>query len=396
MITEAKTFCKKLNIKFCEELIPYYEKGLWLKAELGNHILDKERLTILNDRYQIFRVHFGKVLAAAEAVGHDEDLLLHTYILLGMIKENASLAVLELPDRERPDTDFAPLFALLYFLEEMIEDMERRGVPHQVISDTLNGFETEMEDYHDTYGRYGMRRYVNWFMHWVRKEIIRVGRFQFEFKTLSDKIRVYGKGDDIRILMDGEYMHEKGMVFGSLGQEDEGGRYFAGLTEESGRVTGYEVNELGECVRQKVTLEGYREKLRCGDKILGVHIISHEPFTKELCDASYEQVIEVMQKCYPDFEYKAICCHSWMMEKRLRQIMGRDTNITRFADRYHVFPIKSRGTGVYSFLYHLPPQSALRQEAEKLPEGNSMQRAVKAYLCAGNYFYEKGGFFLVR
>lgn len=394
MISELKSLCLRLNITCNEEVLPFYEKGVELKEKLGMYIFNKDRLIAINDRYQIFRAHFPEVMEAVDAVVQDEDLVVHTYMLLVMMMNGADITRLELPDRKRMDTDFAPLFAVLYFLEDMIGDMEQRGVPYRIISDTMNGFETEMNDYYDTYGRYGVRRYVNWFMHWVKKEILRVGRFQFEFKILRDKIRVYQKGDDIKILMDGEYMHVKGMVFGAVGQENENQRYFAKLTETDGKVTGYATNTFGECVPEKVTLEGYTERLRCGDKILGVHIISHEPFTRELCDASYEQVVEVMKNCYPEFKYKAICCHSWMMEKRLREIMGRDTNITRFAERYHVFPTKSKGTGVYSFLYHLPPQSA-GNVPENLPEDNSMQRAVKAYLKKGNHFYEKGGCFFV-
>lgn len=212
---------------------------------------------------------------------------------------------------------------------------------------------------------------------------------QFEFKILDDKIRVYQKADDIKILMDGEYMHMSGMVFGSAGQENEEKKYLAEIIEENGSIIGYAANIFGECDSEKVTLEGYTERLRFGDKVLRVHIPSDGAFTKELCDASYEQAIEVVKQCYPEFDYKAICCHSWMMEKRLRQIMRRDTNITRFADRYYVFPRKSSGDDVFTFLYHMHT----RVSAEILPEKNSMQKAVKDYLREGKHIYEKGGCF---
>ncbi|MBR4058480.1 MAG: DUF5596 domain-containing protein [Lachnospiraceae bacterium] len=151
MTLEGNRFCQRLNITFSEELIPYYEKGVRLKKELGNCILDKDRLIRLNNRYQIFRKHFPKILEAADAVLQDRDLVLHTYILLGMIMEEADLQFLEFPDRQRMDTDFAPMFAILYFLEDMIADMEKRGVPYQVISDTLNGFEIKVDDYYNIY-----------------------------------------------------------------------------------------------------------------------------------------------------------------------------------------------------------------------------------------------------
>lgn len=391
MQAEVRTFCERLNIKFCEDLIPYYEKGKKRYEELGDFIFDKDRLIAYNKKYNIFRAYFDEVLQAADMVRADRDLALHTYILSCMIEDRALLSILEIVNRDRMDTDYAPLYALLYFLDDMIQDMEKRGVPLEIISDTLNGFESEMNDYYDIYGRHGMRRYVGWFMLWIKKEILRIGRLQYQFKDMTDKLRVYRKGDDIRILMDGEEMHPKGMVFGSAGQDQVEEKYVAEITENGDEVTGYEVNWYGECVPQKVTLKGYTEVLRTGAKILSTHIISHEPFTQDLLEKSYQQAIEVMKNCYPEYDYKAICCYSWMMEKRLRQIMGRDTNITLFADKYHAFPLKSAGNGVYAFLYHLPAQVA----PEEVPENNSMQRAVKKYLCDGNYFYEKGGLFLV-
>lgn len=391
MEAEVRAFCERLNIQFNEEIIPYYREAVKLYAELGDYILNKDRLNALNKKYNVFRKYFDEILAAADMIREDKDLTLHTYIYVAIMKADDKVGILETVNRERPDTDFAPLFAHMYFWEEMARKMEDRGVPFQVISDTLNGYESEMNDYYGIYGRHGIRRYVGWFMHWIHGDIFRFGRLQFEMKTITDPIRVYRKGNDIKILMDGVDMHRKGMIFGSAGQDDEEGRYFAQITEDGDQVTGYAVDEFGECVPQKVTLTGYTEVLRAGAKALGVHIIADEPFSAELCEASYEEAIRVIRECYPEFDFQAIYCNSWMLEKRLRQIMGRDTNITRFADKYHAFPVKSQGAGVYAFLYHLPTQVA----PEEVPAGNSMQKAVKEYLCSGNYFYEKAGLFLI-
>ena len=69
--------------------------------------------------------------------------------------------------------------------------------------------------------------------------------------------------------------------------------------------------------------------------------------------------------------------------------MGRDTNVTLFADKYTVYPTKDDGNDVYSFLFHLSKPVP----ADELPENSSMQRAVKQYLMQGNVFYSKGGVF---
>ena len=183
-------------------------------------------------------------------------------------------------------------------------------------------------------------------------------------------------------------MHKKGMVFGSAGQDDEGGKYHAAIEEKDGAVIGYQANEYGECVPERVTLEGYTEVCRSGDMVLDVHIPADLPLTPEICRASYERAKEVLIKAYPEHNFKGFVCQSWMLEKRLEGILGKQTNVTRFMDMYYGYPILSDGTAIYSFIFKVPSPLP----TEQLPENTSLQKAVKQYLTDGNFFYEKGGF----
>jgi len=386
---QAKELCKRLGIAYFDELPALLEKGETLLAEHGTLAVDKTHLTALNETYNIHRFSFGLVLKAAELIAADRDLLLLVYTLIAMIRDGENVRPFPLPDRKREDTDFLPLFAFLWYAEESAEKLRARGVPFEIISNTLHEYEMESNDYLGLFGRRGVRIYAGWFMHFVRMDVIRLGRLNFEMTTLGARVRVYRKGGDVKILMDGGRMHEKGMFLGSAGQEDEERAFRAEITEEGDTVTGYPANEYGECVGKKITLTGYTEVLRRGDPVLNVHIPAQEPLTPEVCEAAYAMAREFFPRYFPDFPFKGFLCYSWMMEKRLRPLMGRDTNVTRFADKYTAFPIRSNGKGVYTFLFHAPADCPV----EDLPEDNSMQRAVKAHLLSGGYYYDKGGIF---
>jgi len=390
MKQQASDFCRRLGISFCDGLVPYFEDGLRLKSEYKNRAIDIERLRGFNDKYKFYREHFPLVEQASAMIADDDDMLTYVYVLISVIGHKADLKYLPVPDRQRVDTDFLPLFSLLWYIEDMVAAMEKRGLPFEVISDTLHGFEAETDDHLELYGRRGISPYVGWFLHFLRGEIIRVGRLNFEMTTFSRPVRVYEKDGDIKILIDGADMHKDGMMFGSAGQTDEGSKYRAEISESDGSVTGYAVNALGECVPEKVTICGYREVLRRGDPIINVHIPAKDPFNARICEESYENARRIFAKHYPEFEYKAFCCFSWMMEKRLYEIMGRDTNITLFADKFHAFPQRSAAKDVYGNLFHVLPDTP----TSELPENTSMQRKVKAYMLEGKYFYEKGGVFL--
>ena len=387
---EAKEFCQRLGIPYQEALDPCFEAGRALYEENRFRFTDRKRLVRLNDEYRIFRKWFGDVLTAAEKLEADDDLLLYIAVLYAVIRDRQPLSVLRAPDWGCMETDFAPLYALLYFLEDMIADMQRRGVPADVLSDTLNGFDTEINDYYDLFGRSGMRRYVSWFLLFVYGKLLRVGRLQFEMTTFRGRVRAYRKGDEVRLLLDDAEVHRGGMLWGSAYQDDEAGRFHAAITEDGGTVRGYPANAWGECEPEPVTLTGYREALRFGDPVISVHIPSHAAFDAAACDDAFDRARAIFTACYPEHAFKAFVCYSWMMEKRLRQIMERDTNVTRFADRFAGFPLKSDGvSAVRTFLFHCPEGVPVAD----FPETTSMQRAVKAWLLDGKGFYEKGGLF---
>ena len=205
--------------------------------------------------------------------------------------------------------------------------------------------------------------------------------------TLRDKIKVYKKDDDVKILIDGDFVHKKGMLHGSVNQNDEEGKFFAQITKDDEDIIGYCANEFGECNNVPIRLKGYKEVLSCGDKILSVHIPSDAVLDAKSCNLSYEEAKRIFNKCYPEFNFKAIYCSSWLMEKRLKEIMGKETNITRFADTYYTYPIISDGCDVYEYLFGLQTPGSI----DELPENSSMQRAVKKYLAEGKYFYTKSG-----
>ena len=397
----VKEFCEKLNIEYAEPLDEYFERGKRLYKERGDFAFDKERLTGLNKKYNIFRKWFSEVLLAADEVAADEALSIFVYTLAEIYKDKKtpnyyngvkSIRILNIPDRNRRDTDIAPLFAALYFLEDMISELEGRGLPHEVISDTLAGMDSEMDDYYAIYGRCGMRTFAGWYRLFVACELLTIGRLQFQIYKFSSNVKLYKKGNDLRVLADGLTVHKRGMILGSLGQQNEDEGYIAEISEDGEAVVGYMANGLGEIDPEPVRLCGYSEVLCRGDDVLSVHIRAGEPLAEEICEESYRKANEIFSKCYPEIKFKAFFCASWMMNKRLKLLLGRETNVTRFADKYVTYPLKSSGQGVFGFVFNVESSSTISE----LPENNSIQRAIKKYIIEGNHFYEYGGIRLIE
>lgn len=387
---QVRDWCQRLNIEYNKKIIPYYIEGIKLYGEKKLFVIDKKRLVDYNEKYNIFRKWFDDVLLACDDISQNEDLLIYIYTFIALIIHKEEISILKEPNLNCRATDYVTLFAFMYFLDDMISAMKEKGCTHQIISDTLNGFDSEMTLYHYANGRGGVRGYASWFMLFLKNEIYRIGRLQFQIRPLREKIRVYGKDGDIKILIDGEYMHPKGMIFGSAMQDSENEKYFADISEDGERVTGYAVNELGECVPEKITLVGYREILKQGDWIISTHIAPDGPLDYELCEKSYKEAESFFAKAYPEYDFKAFICLSWLMEKRLKEVIGRETNITRFCDKYYSCPMLSQGQSVYMLVF----QSGTDVPPDELPENTSLQKKIKNYLSTGNLIYEKCGILL--
>ena len=89
-------------------------------------------------------------------------------------------------------------------------------------------------------------------------------------------------------------------------------------------------------------------------------------------------------------DYKAFKCESWLMDPQLAKILGEDSNITKFVNRFIPACGRSAGRGVFSFVFLQPkPAEAV---IENLPEDTSLQRKLKEHYLNGGCIYEMHGF----
>ena len=392
MINEAKAFAQRLGVEYHDEMLPYYGQALKLDGEVTSRMFDRERIRALNKKYNFLRYVEEELLAAMEEIERDHDLVLLNGILYLIIKDGKRTGgIMPVPKGGSRKLDFGPAPSVLYFVESGAALLEERGLPWEIISDSLWGLESEMLAYRDMHGRYGCRDYFDWYLYFVRGEIIRIGRLQYQFVKFTSPVRVFRREGRVTVMMDNVDMHRGGMMHGALGHTDEEGKYFADVREDDNRVTGYVADRYGEVSPEPVTLEGFDEPLKRGDNVISIHITNGEPFTFELVEESFRRAGEVWKKYYADMDIKGYYGYSWVFNKHLRDILGRDTNITRLADLFDIFPTRGGHHGIFEYVFSVPGDTPI----EELPERTSMQRGIKKYLQGGNLFLEMAGVMLL-
>jgi len=131
-----------------------------------------------------------------------------------------------------------------------------------------------------------------------------------------------------------------------------------------------------------------------GKKALSVHIAEGEPMGDDACSQSFAAAEEFFPKHFPDFDFKAYYCASWLLYPKNTEWMPKDGNIVKFMSRFIniggiALPFQTFerlwqplvGKGFYHQLYQLV--AGKPKNLSELPENTSLQRAAKKYLQDG-------------
>ena len=384
-----RDFFEKFGFSYKPDFDGYFKKAEKQFEIHGNKILCVEDDTV-------FGIYRDEINSYAEQLKLDDDNSIYAYLLAELITfGNDSLVyAISKPYAEKKMAmyDTLPLFSLVWCLPDMIKEHKLRNLPESVTRDTIGMIENQIGDFVVLNGRVGISSYVNWMMSFIKCRIIRVGRFNFEMCKFANKYAVLQKGETYVVVSDGESYHSCGRVLGSVGCENEDNSFKGEFSETNDYFEGCICD--GEYCDQKnqrfYKSDGWKLSLKQGDSIVSVHIPTGGPLNVESCNNDFKYGADVITHSFGDF--KAFYCSSWLLDPQLKRIIGKETNLTRFADRFVRFPVKSTGNDVFEYVFNLsgsvPPQ--------ELKESSSLSKLLKNHLASGGHIYGAAGIFFER
>ena len=381
-----KSFFEKFAVTPDEAaVLPYFEAAKARLAVEGEEILDFEK-------YGVYTYMKEELARIRDTLLLDKDNLLYAYLLHEILKKR-DRTLLQAVSRPRAEDkselyDSLPIFPLLAELPAMYEEHKRRGIPEDVTHDTACMFENQTQDFVNLNGHIGMGGYFFWMLNFLDTRILRIGRFNLEYKTYSGDFDAFDTKDGVRLMPTAGRFHRSGRVLGAAGCEDETGAFDASLTETEDAYIGLTVeNGLCKNERQVLKKSACTRLLTKGDAVISVHIPSGEPMTDAITAHDLKRGGEIVEKCLG--EVKAFVCTSWLLDPQIPSLLGRETNLTRFGARYERAPIKSDGSGVYEYVFLCSKTTPV----PALPEKSSFAKAVKQHMLRGGYIYGAFGVF---
>ena len=341
------------------------------------------------------------VKRAAKKILERETLAVYALFLYRAMQKRESfmehISEFEFPDGDEAELDLLPFIVIITAIPELYKSLKKRGVPDDIISQSLRQFEDCVYLTEERTGKPGyLKRYFDHMQLYVDEKILNIGRLRFQMvPELESNITVLeNKAGELAVLFDGAKINSAGMLLGTPPEGDNEKSFRADVTETEDSFIGYRADEKGNCTAEpsEYPKSEWQLLLKKGDPILSVHIPNKGALTKEACEESYARAREVFEDCYPEFPYKAFHCHSWMLDAKLREFLHESSNVLAFQNKYTLYAGETEGIDVFNFVFKM--QYTKEVDYNSIPEDTSLQRALKKLYLDGKYIYEYEGVFI--
>ncbi len=384
-------------------------KDGWQKSQAAApqglaEFLEPEAVNIACEAAYIPEEWLGTVIHAAEAIAASEAAAAIAWHAYYWLHENEYDA-----DRLRSwprlvDSALGKDGALLYLISLMAgyERMQRihreHDVPEDVIADTLS----QITHYFDaTVEEQGypevVPHLVAWLMNHYTGIIYKLARLQFQFGNNRYDLRVFRHRESGQVAA----LSEDGVRFRADGQrlregDDPEGSWEAQLAITDEAAEGNPIVPEGRALAEqmRLSLSEWEEVLAPGDPVLHLHIPGGEPMSYDRCGEAFERALEFFPRHFPDYQFNAFMCGSWLLNTALQDLASQTSNMVRFQREVYLFPIGLSDDSLASALFG----GLRRQMPETLseyPRETSLQRAYLDAVEAGEYEPGGGGCFLL-
>ncbi|MBP3334463.1 MAG: hypothetical protein J6M35_10515 [Clostridia bacterium] len=356
----------------------------------------------LAEKYNMLPNFLEDYKAGAAAVKEDDSLCRVLMLICESLKDRKNIASdireLELPHSQDGGYsikyDMLTALAMASAARYQHSLYTARSLPQEHIDYGMRHLEGMVRNFKSrNNGRSGAMSW-EWYQLGIDAKIYRIGRLEIEiFAKFTQNAIVYenSKGEVIA-LANNVRVHREGYILGSAHYKDEEGAWEASVTEDELFCAGYPYIRRGVVSKGKIRLakDEWRRIIEPGDPVVSLHIPAGGGFTDEAIDKCFADSKEFLAKYFPDFDYKAFVCSSWLMDDMLSDMIGENKNISKFCERFSKIGQRSAGRAVFSFVFLQPDVNNVDYNA--LPENSTLERELKKHYIDGKAIYECYGF----
>ncbi len=394
-----KVGCEKYPLRweeFYPDVMAEFDKN-------GTIYTNPEYYQNLHEKYGIFKKYLPLYKETADEVSKSEDLSRFLAVLCRGLQDRqfhgADMASFSAPKNPtgKPNLAYDMFTALAVASEADMchELLEELNIPADQADYVMNMPEIGIDNYKNHNGGRPGYHLLAWYQLAIDCKLFRLGRLQFELPAkLNAKVVVYRNDNQEEIALGADIaLHRSGFSAKARHFEDPEGAWVARIRETATHYVGHPVKENGAVDKLPVALDKriWKPVLCKDDQVIALHIPPGGGLTPEAVDDSLSQIKEFVARYFPDYDYKAFRCGSWLIDPQLIDMLGEESNISKFNKRFRKVTCGSPGRGVFGFVFLKPGDWEI--DIESLPENTTLERKIKEHYLAGKAIYEMQGYF---
>ena len=370
--------------------IPFIQDEFIIKYGRLGDLSDDSIKTVINDKNKLIK---------------DELLLILLWHCVGFLNmttvTNKHEQLTAIPQLEQRLPELYGNFFLLLVLAafpQAINFYEQKKLPVSVMNATLKDLNIWIEQYQHERGITGLtHRILGWMQGHLTGGLFKIGRLQFQYPyAMIDEIMVFKHkltGELQLLSAAGIRYNGSGLIDGVGDVWDESEHWLSTVKATQTTIIGNPINIMGFAEQAVIELEFelWEKVLQAGDQVLNIHIPAGEPMTPAACSESFELAREFFRKYFPDCDFKAFVCFSWLLDSQFSDILKPTSNILQFQNLGRIWPMKGESEAIYRIF----GQQAQTEGIDVVPHVSSMQRAIASFIHAGGVL-RNGGFLLLK
>lgn len=397
----------------------FFEAYKIYKPEEGNTLIEREYYEKLLAPYMLSEEKKAFLDAALSAIEADENVLsfskFFVWDMCSMRNKYDIDNYTELVPSCLHEYNEAYAFNILLACVPVAEkEMIRRGIPKSYYEDIPHRMlRDQMERYIKT-GRIDVED-LPWKMNFYTLQIFLLDRFLFIPYIHGESFTMYRSRKTGKVVA----FNDPGCIYDSEGQlkrwggieypneeseeeetdiSDTGFEYakrpakidkdfVTTLTEENNILTGQYMNPCGMTENRLVSIDlsEYEKVLDKDDYLIALHIPGGEGYTPERLHSSMLLALDFFEKYFPELKMKGFWSSSWLYDKRLEYVIGKNRNITNVSEYMFRYSDGEDGEMLYIHLF-----KDMRNKLSTYECATSLQRGAREKLLSGERFLTTG------
>lgn len=356
----------------------------------------------LQERFQLFGIYYPDVRAGYQDLINDpvRKACMDVYSLY--LKDSTTEDARQLTCPRRNGTPGSNMLALLIHLpsvEANYHNMISRGFSHSEAMSCLQAYNIYLWEVKEfRYGFVGLTPAVSrWLTYFTKGEFIYPGFCGLNYQIISlpqDKTPYFFKsrktGQVLPVFAHKQQIHRSGIPLGSAGAVDTKNSFETTFKETDTTYIGHPVIDYKVSpILEILSKQEWELVLGPGDDAISVHLFFQSDLTPETVTKSMDVAKGIAIRCFPERNFKAFYCSSWILSPVLNEVLGDQAKISSFSSRFVRYPGLSEAKSVYPYVF--PGTYA---SVEELPEATSLQRGLKQRILAGELIYDTKGIIL--